>query len=123
MSATSTSATALRGAPTIACEQNSNAPRRACPECGGDVPRGARKLFCSPAHKAAYSNRMTVRGRILTPLAMADRITRSDIATGKLAGHEYRTLIAQWIAEDRAAGRFTAVEYLAARRRLGFGER
>lgn len=50
---------------------------------------------------------------------MADRITRSGTAgddqareTGKTARHVTQRLIAKWAAEDKAAGRMSAVGYV-----------
>ena len=102
---------------------------RPCPECGVAfaVPEAnARKMFCTDAHRVAWNNRMTVRGRVLTPLVMAERITRSgdsrDRASGILARQQSRRLMDKWVKEDRAAGRMAADTYFATRQRLGFHE-
>lgn len=101
-------------------------PRHAlCPECSQPfAPSQLRQLFCTADHKAAYHNRATVRGRVLTPLIMAARITRGgsrgDTETGKRARQDAEQLIERWVAEDRAAGRMSAVDYVALRLRKGF---
>lgn len=96
---------------------------RRCPECLGEVTRPGGAIFCTPAHKATYQNRMTVRGRVLTPLSMTDRITRGgtrrDKETGKRARHEAQRLIDAWVVEDREAKRMPVDEYVAFRRRMG----
>lgn len=91
-----------------------------CCECRAplaSVQPGA--LFCSPVHRTAYQQRMRVRGRQLAPYAMADRLTRSGTAgpeadreTGKTARAVTQRLIAKWAAEDKAAGRVSAVDYV-----------
>ncbi len=100
---------------------------RPCPECGAsfDVPESnPRKMFCTDPHRVAWNNRMTVRGRVLTPLVMAERITRSgyerDKSAGILARQQSRRLMDKWVKEDRAAGRMAADTYFAIRQRLGF---
>lgn len=100
-------------------------PARVCPECGAPLPSAAwRQLFCSPAHKAAFHNRQTVRGRTLTPLVIADRITRGgsrgDVATGRSARNRAQRLMDRWAAEDRDAGRISMVDYVRLRSALGY---
>lgn len=102
--------------------------RRRCPECLAvvDTSKNYRALFCSDAHRTAYHNRQTVRGRKLVPLVMAERITRSgycrDKATGILARQKSRQLMDLWNREDREAGRMPADEYIAVRQRLGLND-
>lgn len=76
-------------------------------------------LFCSKAHRTAFQQRSRQRGRQLLIYAMADRLTRSGSAgdaeareTGKAARLVTQRLIAKWAAEDKAAGRMSAVAYL-----------
>jgi len=80
-------------------------------------------MFCCAEHRIAHANRMTVRGRRLTAVAMAARITRDgsarDKGAGKSARRISRQLMDQWIKEDREAGRMPADEYHALRGRLG----
>ncbi len=102
-------------------------PRKAshkCPECGGDVwLTGPRPVFCSKACRKASHYREVLRGRQLLNLAMAARATRDgsrgDRETGAYAAREARSLMQQWADEDRAAGRMSAVELVALRRRMG----
>jgi hypothetical protein len=103
---------------------------RQCPECLGAVNTVMdwRKMFCSDAHRVAFHNRQTVRGRKLVPLVMAERLTRGGdrrykrAGTGIVARHRARRLIAQWAAEDKAAGRMAMDAYVELRERLGFHE-
>lgn len=99
--------------------------RQACPECSHTFqPVHSRQLFCCADHKAAFHNRATVRGRTLTPMAMAARITRDgsrgDLDMGRIARRESRRLIDAWAREDREAGRMDMVEYMRARTRIGY---
>jgi hypothetical protein len=97
-----------------------------CPECLAPIERkpSSGKTFCCPEHKAAFHNRQTVRGRVLTPLTMAARITRGgsrgDKATGRRARSDAEQMVQRWIEEDRAEKRMSAVEYIEQRMRLGF---
>ena len=96
----------------------------ACPECGAERPLGTRSMFCSPQHKAAFHNRQTVRGRVLTPLAMAVRQTRGgsrgDFAKlGRALRRQADRMMQKWTDEDRAAGRLTAAAYCDQRARFG----
>lgn len=100
---------------------------RRCVECLGpvDTSRDERKMFCSNEHRTAFHNRQTVRGRKLVPLVICARKLRGGDARYGLAhvGRESRrkaeALIAQWIAEDKAAGRMSMDQYVALRMRLG----
>lgn len=135
-------ATALRAAPQTPLFPDDTAPApvlrptapaaprgHVCGECGAALVRayGKHNMFCTRTCQLAFGNRMTVRGRVLTPLAMADRLTRSgtrgdpDARRAAIeAGRQYRQLIDQWAREDREAGRMTAVEYVARKHRLGY---
>ncbi|MCP3730418.1 hypothetical protein M9978_08250 [Sphingomonas sp. MG17] len=83
-------------------------------------------MFCSPAHKRAWHNRDTVRGARLAPLAIASHSTRGgtrgDKDTGRDARRAAEQLMRQWDADDRAAGRMRAIEYVALRNRLGYDQ-
>ena len=83
-----------------------------------------RTLFCGPAHRTAWHNRATVRGRVLTPLVMAEREmrggTRGDTETGKAARRMACALMQQWKEEDKAAGRMSQAQYVRLRLKLGF---
>jgi hypothetical protein len=100
---------------------------RRCVECLGpvDTSRDERKMFCSDAHRTAFHNRQTVRGRKAMPLLIAERITRGGdrryprAAVGIAARKRARALIAQWVAEDKAANRMAMDEYVELRMRLG----
>lgn len=117
-------------APDRACAP---APRgHICGECSAPLARahGKRNMFCSRACQTAFGNRMTVRGRVLAPLAMVDHLTRHGMrgqpehrAAAKDACRQLRQQIERYAAEDRAAGRMTAVEYVARRARLGYADR
>jgi hypothetical protein len=100
---------------------------RRCVECLGpvDTARDAKKMFCSDAHRVAFHNRQTVRGRKAMPLVIAERQARGGDRRNRYAGagiaarKRLRKLIAAWIAEDRAAGRMSMAEYVELRQRLG----
>lgn len=124
-------ADAPESAPPLRQKPAAATPRgHVCGECGVALVRayGKRNMFCGRPCQLAFGNRMTVRGRVLTPLAMADRLTRSGTRgppearkAGIEAGRQYRQLIDQWAREDREAGRMTAIEYVARRHALGYG--
>lgn len=100
---------------------------RRCPEClvavEASQASGGRNMFCCSRHRVEHANRMTVRGRRLTALAMASRLTRGGSRRNKGAGKSARRiadkLLDRWNAEDRAAGRMPADEYHALRGRTG----
>lgn len=83
-------------------------------------------MFCCEEHRLAFHNRQLKRGRSLVVPAMADRITRGGerrrprAAAGIAARQRSRRLIAQWVDEDRKAGRMMMDEYFELRARLGF---
>ncbi|MFD1951901.1 hypothetical protein ACFSGX_14095 [Sphingomonas arantia] len=96
-----------------------------CPECMVSFAAvHPRQLFCSPAHRDRYHNRWTVRGRVLAPLEVADRITRGgtrgDVVTGRRARRDAQHLKDRWVVEDRDAKRMPAIEYVRLRLALGF---
>ncbi len=96
-----------------------------CPECAvAFVSVHPNQMFCSTAHRKAFLNRQTVRGAVLAPLQMAARIsrggTRNDIETGKKARQRAEQAITRWVAEDRAAGRMSMIDYVALCFRKGF---
>lgn len=120
---TATGATTGTTRPVGAPAPASSAHR--CPECSEPFRRiHPRQLFCSNAHKIAFHNRQTVRGRTLAPLAMAARITRNgsrgDTETGKKARSESTFLLDRWAREDREAGRMTMVDYMRERWLIGY---
>lgn len=115
----------LQGPPQDAAGADPAGTGPLCPECLQPFPRAhPGQLFCSPAHRDAWNNRATVRGRVLTPLAMVERVTRGgsrgDTATGIRARQQKDQLIQRWIEEDRAAGRMDWPAYLRLRYGVGF---
>lgn len=99
--------------------------RRRCPEClCAFVPRHPGQLFCAPSHRDTWNNRASVRGRVLTPLVMASRVTRNGTrgirAVGTRASNDANRLLQQWKEEDAAAGRMPWDEYMARRYAVGF---
>jgi hypothetical protein len=93
---------------------------RPCPECGVlHKPRQAGTLFCCPAHRDAWNNRQTVRGRVLTRYVIAARITRDGTrgtpdqrAYGRKAAQIMRRLINRYRDEDRAVGRMDMADFI-----------
>lgn len=116
----------LDALPVTPAAADSPQPRRErrCPECNGALASvQPAQIFCSAAHKRAWNNRWYSRGGVLAPLAMAERITRGgsrgDKATGCRARRDAAQLLQRWKDEDAAAGRMSAVDYVALRYRLG----
>jgi len=105
-------------------------PPRACPECpGGKLfePKVVNQLFCCPEHTAAWNNRATKRGRVLTSYSMVAAITRNGTrgtperrAAGKAACRAQHRLIQRWRDEDREARRMEWADYMSLRIQLGF---
>lgn len=90
-------------------------------------PKVRNQLFCMPAHNAAWNNRATARGRVLTPLSIVARITRNGTRgseearkAGRDASNLHNQLIQRYRDEDRAAGRMEWPEFMARRFRIGF---
>lgn len=87
--------------------------RRKCAECAfGFEAKQAKQVFCSPSCRTAYHNRMSKRGKTLTPLVMAYRVKR-DSDTSKRAHFEYCRLVADFNEEDTKAGRMSAHAFMA----------
>ena len=92
---------------------------RCCPECGQTF-KAARldQSFCSPAHKAAFANRNSARGRGgIVQLALAWRNSRNrkeDREVGARAFQELCAALDACAREDRDAGR-DPVAYLRRR--------
>lgn len=91
------------------------------------VPRMAGTLFCCPAHRDAWNNRQTVRGRVLVPLDMVARLTRAgtrgkaeDRDIGKRAARDHHRMTQRFRDEDREAGRMSMPEYLRRRYDTGY---
>jgi len=103
-------------------------PPRPCPECGKLFePKVVNQMFCCPQHNTAWNNRATKRGRVLTPLSIAARITRNGTQgkselreAGREASNAHNRLIRRYRDEDRAAGRMEWPEYMMRRLKLGF---
>jgi len=101
---------------------------RPCPECMKLFePKVANQLFCCPKHNADWNNRATKRGRVLTPLSMAARLTRNGTQgplelreAGRQASNAHNQLIQVYRDEDREAGRMDWREYMVRRIKLGF---
>lgn len=100
---------------------------RLCPECMKLFePNRRNQLFCEAEHNAAWTNRQTVRGRVLTSFAMTAYITRNGTRgtpeareAGKTAARKKHQLIQQWRDDDRAAGRMEWPEFMRVRIRFG----
>ena len=82
------------------------------------------QLFCSPEHRIAWNNRATVRGRVITPLAIVARVTRNGTRNAApfsdQGSRDLDKLIRRYVAEDRDAGRMPWPQYLARRYAAGF---
>lgn len=89
-----------------------------CAECGNQFKlKQNKQSFCQPACKQAFYNRTAKRGKQLTLVAMAAREKRGS-ETAKWAMTERDRLCAQWRAEDAAAGRMSAGDYISRQRAL-----
>lgn len=83
-----------------------------CAECGTSFKRRqSNQIFCKPACKTSYWNRMGKRGKVLAPLAIAAREKRNS-TTAKWAMTERDRLVALWRDEDKAAGRLGGHELI-----------
>lgn len=88
--------------------------RSTCPECGGPVTqpaKGRARIFCKEAHKQAFRNRLAVRGKMLTGLALGWRVDRGSGPTAKAAFAQMCAMLDEWNADDREAGRPRADYY------------
>lgn len=84
-----------------------------CAECGELFARKqAKQIFCAPACRMAFHNRMAKRGKTLTPLALAYRMKRTS-PISKRAHVDFCRVVAQFEAEDKAAGRMTGRAFIA----------
>jgi hypothetical protein len=83
-----------------------------CPDCGGPVGPG--KVYCAPACRAAFHNRMSKRGRVILPIALGWRAGRGSGDIAKAAFLEMCAYLDHCNAEDFKAGRPPMVEYLKA---------
>jgi hypothetical protein len=83
--------------------------------------RGPGQIFCAPSCKKAHHYREGIRGRQLMMYAMAARQTRNgsrgNQEVGAHASTRMNQLMADWKAEDTAAGQMDAVELAALRQR------
>lgn len=120
-------ATAQTALPADREAVRSSRPLRACAECAGAyVPSQHGQLFCCHKCKRTYNNRWLKRGAVIAPLYVAARATRGgtrgDTVTGAKARRDAEHLAQRWKEEDAAAGRMSAIAYMAARYRLGLVE-
>lgn len=86
--------------------------RHTCPECAAAFTGAQDARFCTPAHKDAFWNREAKRGKVLTPLFRAWRGGRGASDVARYAFSEICSLADIWNAEDRAAGRMSAAEFV-----------
>lgn len=106
--------TATRTAkPTV----SQRARERVCPECGGEVVRrsvrGPMPTFCSAECKKAHANRHIVEGRAVIAFLKAWRIDRAQGEIAQRSFAEICTIVDQFNAQDREAGRPRADLYAA----------
>ena len=98
-----------------------------CPNCGERFTCAHwRQLYCTKACKAQFSARQKVRGQLIVTEMMGHRMARNarDEKTRRLAADAWATarrLLDQWIQEDRAAGRPSALWVLELQGRLEAG--
>lgn len=97
--------------------------RRTCPECGVAFLGGPDARFCTTTHKDAWHNRAGKRGKVAMPLVQAwaqARGRRGDKELRAWAFRELEKLADYYNAQDRAAGRMSAVDYLRPKMRAGW---
>lgn len=92
---------------------------RTCPECAQRfATERLDQTFCTPAHKAAFANRNSARGRGgLVQLAIAWRTSRNRKDGGQAGQRAFRELcikLDELAREDKADGR-DAIAYLEQR--------
>lgn len=99
--------------------------RMTCPECGVKFTRYHHSaLFCSPAHQRAFHGRNMARGKVAMPYVQAWRTSRNrkaDAIVGRFAWGELCRMSDLWSAEDRDAGRPSAVDYVRGRMYMADG--
>lgn len=83
-----------------------------CAECTTCFqPTQVKQVFCSTPCRQAYHNRAAKRGKVLVPLFMAYREKRSTPAAKQALSEAWR-LTAEFRAEDKAAGRMSAHDFI-----------
>ena len=87
----------------------------ACQNCGTNDAGG--KTFCATACREAFYNRMSKRGRVAMPLALAWRAGRGSGGVSKAALAELCAYLDHCNAEDRAANRPPMATLIAERGR------
>ena len=97
-----------------------------CPECLAlFVPAQPGQLFCEAAHRVAWHNRWTVRGRAWAELGAVARLTRSGTRGrwrfAQRVSRDADVLLARWSREDAAAGRMDVRDYMDRRYAAGHG--
>lgn len=95
---------------------------RPCEDCGKVfTPTRGRQVFCAVACKNAAKDRAAVRGKTIMPLALAWRAGKSGKGglTSKQAFRELCSTLDRFNAEDKAAGRATAIDVMARQYRHG----
>jgi hypothetical protein len=91
-----------------------------CPECGERFSGSFDAKFCSVKHKQAFHNRSAKRGVVMIPLIMAWRGGRGGTEQAKWAYSELCRLADFWKAEDKAAGRMDAQQFVTPKMRDGW---
>ena len=98
-----------------------NAPR-SCPGCGGRIEgagRGLGKSFCAASCRQGFHNRQKAEGATIAALTKAWQATRHakagtrEAEVCRFARQELTALAGHWNDQDEAAGRPSAVEYVA----------
>lgn len=100
--------------------------KRTCPECGVEFTTpDLEKMFCTPAHRAAFHNRSSKVGRSLVPLAQAWRDGRNAKgnsprakalrASAARAFADMCRVLDAAAADDRVVGRQSKLDYVRGR--------
>jgi hypothetical protein len=94
--------------------------RHVCPECAVTFIGARDTRFCTTAHKDSFWNREAKRGKVAMPLMRAWRGGRGSGDVARYAFTELCALADRWNAEDRDAGRLSAVEFVRPKMRQGW---
>lgn len=102
----------LQASETVAPSPARKTYARKCPECATAFAGSRDARFCTTACKDTFWNREGKRGKVLTPLFRAWRGGRGSNDVARYAFSEICSLADIWNAEDRAAGRMSAADFI-----------
>lgn len=95
---------------------------RICPECAVSFQGHKDSRFCSDRCKNTFHNRSAKRGKVAIPLLLAwlgGSRAKGDTARA-YARRQVEELSQLWLAEDKAAGRMPAPEFVRHKQAMGW---